>query len=58
MVTSVANSHQSASAVIRSSSTTHEKKKATQIASEISVIIPGRRLFSSPHALFRKTSPP
>ncbi len=58
MVTSVASSHHSGSASIRPSSTTHEKTKATVIAREMRVIIPGSRLFSSPQALLRKTSPP
>jgi hypothetical protein len=38
--------------------TTQEKMKATEMAREISVIIPGSRALSSRHAPCRKTRPP
>jgi hypothetical protein len=47
MVTRVASSHQSASASISPSCTTQEKTKATVMAREMRVIIPGNRSFSS-----------
>jgi hypothetical protein len=58
MVTSVASSHQSAVASTRPRSTATLNRKATAIAREISVIIPGSLSFSSRHAPCRKTSPP
>jgi hypothetical protein len=58
IVTSVASSHQSATASMRPASTTIENPKATEIASAISVIIPGRRSRSSDHAPRRNTRPP
>ena len=58
MVTNVASSHQMASARMPPSWTTHEKTKATEMAREIRVIIPGSRARSSLLAPFRKTRPP
>jgi hypothetical protein len=58
MVTSVASSHQSASASMRPSSTTQEKTNATVMASEMSVIMPGSLARSSPIAPWMKTHPP
>jgi hypothetical protein len=58
MATSVASSHQSASASIRPSSTTQEKTNATAMASEMSVIMPGSFARSSLHAPWTKTQPP
>jgi hypothetical protein len=58
MVTSVANSHHSGSASSRSSSTTHEKPKATTMASEMSVIMPGSFARTSPAAPRTNTQPP
>jgi hypothetical protein len=58
MVTRVASSHQSASAWMSSSCTTQEKTKATVMAREMRVIIPGSRSFSSRAAPWRKTQPP
>ena len=57
IVTSVASSHHNAIAR-KPSVTARLNTKATVIASEISVIIPGRRSRSSPAAPFRKTQPP
>jgi ubiquinone biosynthesis protein len=57
MVTSVASSHHKGEA-LKPSSTATLKTKATVIASEIKVIMPGIRSLSSPQALFKKTIPP
>ena len=57
MVTSVASSHQSDSPGYPSA-TARLKKKATLIAKEMSVIIPGRRSRSSRSPPARNTQPP